>query len=317
MGLRGGFRPVAMVEDVSALLERLQQAADDRQLAPSTKAAYLRTWMKVLAWSAAEGLDSPTLPQPKAVDYYEALTRQRSSSHHLQVKAALSFFYRVVNQTNPFRECLAPKFQGDRLEIDFIEAADLGKVLHALHESAHDYFGKLAAHLADALFFTASRYHEWATLPAEKLVFDEKGNVTAARLKTKGGKHRDMPLLPQLSESLRAWLAFLEGIRGVRLRRGSLAFAGCQLVFPGRDGTALSNQAFNRRLSTACRAAGVAVITAHGLRHSAANLLLNERGRNIRELQELLGHSSLATTARYTHIDRKRLQGVVDGLKLT
>jgi site-specific recombinase XerD len=60
----------------------------------------------------------------------------------------------------------------------------------------------------------------------------------------------------------------------------------------------------------------VPVITAHGLRHSAANLLLNERGRNIRELQELLGHRSLATTARYTHIDRERLRGVVADLNL-
>ena len=40
-------------------------------------------------------------------------------------------------------------------------------------------------------------------------------------------------------------------------------------------------------------------------------LLLNERGRNIRELQELLGHRSLSTTARYTHINRERLKSVV------
>jgi site-specific recombinase XerD len=77
-----------------------------------------------------------------------------------------------------------------------------------------------------------------------------------------------------------------------------------------------SNQAFNRHLAAACRASGVDVITAHGLRHSAANLLLNERGRNIRELQELLGHRSLATTARYTHIDRERLRRVVADLDL-
>ena len=306
-----------MVDDSATLLERLNAAADDRQLASSTRAAYLRTWLKLLAWSTAEGLDSPTLPEDTARSYYETLTHNRSSSHHLQVKAALSFFYRVVHKTNPFIECLAPKFKGDNAEIDFLEAADMAKVLKVLHESANDYYGRLAAHLADALFFTACRYHEWATLPLEKLIYDEKRNVATARLKTKGGKHRDMPMLPQLSESLRAWLIFLEGIRGVRLRRGSTAFAGCELVFPGRDGTALSNQAFNRRLATGCQAAGVSVITAHGLRHSAANLLLNERGRNIRELQELLGHSSLATTARYTHIDRKRLQGVVDGLKLS
>jgi hypothetical protein len=39
-----------------------------------------------------------------------------------------------------------------------------------LHESADDYFSHLVARLAEALFFTACRFHEWATLPAEKLV---------------------------------------------------------------------------------------------------------------------------------------------------
>jgi site-specific recombinase XerD len=45
-------------------------------------------------------------------------------------------------------------------------------------------------------------------------------------------------------------------------------------------------------------------------------LLLKERGRNIGELQELLGHRSLSTTARYTHINRERLKSVVADLAL-
>ena len=305
-----------MSEDSSALLERLLAAAEDKKLALPTVAAYKRTWTKLLAWCAAEGLDSPTLPREKAREYYEELTRKRSASHHLQVKAALSILYRLVDKPNPFADYSAPRFKADALEIHFLEARELGQVLVALRESASDYGGRLTLHLAEALFFTACRFHEWATLPIEKLVYDEKRNVTAARLKVKGNKHRDLPILPELSESIREWLDFLEGVRGVRLRRGGIEFAGSKLLFPGRNGAPFSNQAFNKRLSTACQSVGVAVITAHGLRHSAANLLLNERGRNIRELQELLGHSSLATTARYTHIDRKRLQGVVEGLKL-
>ena len=98
------------------------------------------------------------------------------------------------------------------------------------------------------------------------------------------------------------------------MRGGGIDFAGSRLVFPGRGGKAFANQAFNIRLSNACREAGVPLISAHCLRHTAATLLLNEREKNLREVQTLLGHKSLATTARYTHVDRQRLRNVVDDL---
>ena len=300
----------------ASLIERLLAAAGDRQLAGPTLAAYRRTWLRLIAWTTAEGIDPAALPREKARAYYEELTRGRSASHHLQVKAAVSFLYKVLDRASPFVDCLAPRFRPEALEIRFLEAGDLARVLLALRSEGTDYFGRLAAHLAEALFFTACRFHEWALLTTDRLVRNAAGEIMAARLRVKGGKHRDVPLMPRLAESLSEWAAFLEGLKGVRLRRGSIGFAGSELVFPGRDGSPPSNQAFNRRLGAACRAAGVSVITAHGLRHSAANLLLNERGRNIRELQELLGHRSLATTARYTHIDRERLRGVVADLTL-
>ncbi len=300
----------------ASLLERVQAAAAERRLAGPTLAAYRRTWMKLVAWTTAEGFDVGALPKEKVRAYYEELTSGRSPSHHLQVKAAASFLYKVLDKGNPFEECLAPRFRPEAVEISFLEASDLARVLLTMRELGRDYSGRLAAHLAEALFFTACRFHEWAQLTGERLVRNGAGEVTAVRLKVKGGKYRDLPLVPRLSVSLAEWGEFLEGLKGVRLRRGAIEFAGSELVFPGRDGGAFSNQAFNRRLAAACRASGVDIITAHGLRHSAANLLLNERGRNIRELQELLGHRSLATTARYTHIDRERLRGVVADLDL-
>jgi integrase len=87
--------------------------------------------------------------------------------------------------------------------------------------------------------------------------------IIAARLQIKGGSFRDLPLTTELSDSLEEWFAFLESVKGVRLRTGGIDFAGSTLVFPGRDGAPFSNKAFNARLKLACERARVPVISAH------------------------------------------------------
>ena len=65
-------------------------------------------------------------------------------------------------------------------------------------------------------------------------------------------------------------------------------FTGSQFVFAGYSDAPFSNRAFNLRLRVACKALGVGEITAHGLRHSAVTILLNDVGKDLREIQELL-----------------------------
>lgn len=159
-----------MAEPSSTLLERLSIAARERQLAAPTLAAYRRTWLKLVAWTTASGFDLASLPREEARGYYEDLTGNRSASHHLQVKASIAFLYKVLDKPNSFADCLAPRFRPDAHEIKFLEAADLAKVLLALRELGTDYFGRLAAHLAEALFFTACRFYEWVLLSTDRLV---------------------------------------------------------------------------------------------------------------------------------------------------
>jgi hypothetical protein len=87
----GDFPAFPMVEGSSALLERLLAAANERRLAPTTLAAYKRAWTQLFAHCALESLDPASLPREKAKELYQKLTRKRSASHHLQVKAAVSF----------------------------------------------------------------------------------------------------------------------------------------------------------------------------------------------------------------------------------
>lgn len=304
------------MESPELLLQRLHSAAEQRLLAQNTLTAYRRTWLKVIAWATADDTTLATLPTERARTFYEQATQGRSASHHLQCKAALALLYKVLGVPNPFAECLAPNFEIARTELRYHTASQLALLLAAMRKDCRTYFEHLAFYLAQALFFTGCRFHEWSQLTTERLVREPSGAVIAARMQVKGGSFRDLSIIAELSEALREWLAFLETIKGVRLRNGGVDFAASPLVFPGRDGAPASNQAFNARLRRACARAGVPIISAHPLRHTAATLLLNERGATLRDVQALLGHKSLATTARYTHVDRQRLRTVAENLSL-
>ena len=305
-----------MMAAAESLLAAVTSAAEQRQLSENTLIAYRRTWLKIISWASAEDTTLATLPTERARQFYECATRGRSASYHLQLKAALALLYKVLSVPNPFAECLAPKFQIEKTELRYHTASQLALLLAVMREDRRNYFDHLAFNLAQALFLTGCRFHEWAQLTTERLVRGPGGAVIATRMQVKGGAFRDLPVIPELSDALREWSCFLESVKGVRLRSGGMDFAASALVFPGRDGAPVSNQAFNARLRRACERAGVPVISAHPLRHTAATLLLNERGANLRDVQALLGHKSLATTARYTHVDRQRLRTVAENLSL-
>ncbi len=120
----------------------------------------------------------------------------------------------------------------------------------------------------------------------------------------KGDKDRYVPIPERLRPGLEAWI-------GDR-RQG--------LLFTSRSkGGQLSNRAVQRLFKGIARKGGIAgvdvarKITPHKMRHTYATKLL-ENGASIREVQELLGHESVATTEIYTHVVKSRLKGVVDRL---
>lgn len=120
----------------------------------------------------------------------------------------------------------------------------------------------------------------------------------------KGGKQRIVPLGVPAVDALRTYLG---AARPTFLPSGAVATTDA--VFLGVRGGRLGTRDARTVVERAARAAGVGHVTPHTLRHTAATHLL-DGGADVRQVQEVLGHSSLATTQRYTHLSRGRLREV-------
>jgi len=142
-----GKGSAAVSED--SLLERVTAAAEERQLSQNTLTAYRRTWLKVIAWAAAEGLALETLPSNRAGSPTRRRLAGRSASHHLQVKSAISLLYHVLGSTNQFAECPAPKFTPGKTELRY-HAASVADALVRLAEVVSESNNKEAGELLDA-----------------------------------------------------------------------------------------------------------------------------------------------------------------------
>jgi integrase/recombinase XerC len=154
--------------------------------------------------------------------------------------------------------------------------------------------------IVELLYATGIRVSELCGLDIDDVDTERR----LLRVLGKGNKQRTVPFGAPASSALTAWLS--EG-------RPALATAasGPALLLGARGGRLDPRQARTVVHQTVAAVDGAPDIGPHGLRHSAATHLL-EGGADLRIVQELLGHTTLATTQLYTHVTVARLRAVHD-----
>ncbi len=130
-----------------------------------------------------------------------------------------------------------------------------------------------------------------------------------ATIRGKGKKERLAFLGAVSLKALKTWL---QARQGVLAEKNGITGKKIEAVFLNKNATRLTSRSVGRLLEKYLAQAGLDPRTSpHTLRHSFATHLL-DRGADIRSVQELLGHSSLATTQIYTHVTTQRLKDSYD-----
>jgi integrase/recombinase XerC len=208
-----------------------------------------------------------------------------------------------VLELNPARQVRNPRSE-QRLP-RFLSESDVDALLGFEDDSAAGHRDRA---LLETLYATGLRASEIVGLNRDDL----RGDSTL-RVVGKGSKERIVPFGQRARTALDVWLGVREDwLTGNAPRRRELEPAARDdarvALFLSAAGARLRTDALRRILDRRLRESPVAHrVTPHALRHSFATHLLNS-GADLRAIQELLGHASLATTQRYTHLSTRRLQ---------
>jgi len=291
-----------------ALIDRfLAHLADERGFSPHTLRAYRHDLERFVEFLARDYLGQPAAGiGPKAVDraavrsFLAALARQglgaRGQGRALAaVRSCLRFAcQRGELPANPARSVRAPK------RIQTLPRHLRPGEVEQLIEAAAQRPGPLGSRdraLLELLYATGLRVAELVALSWR----DVDLSARVLRVVGKGSKERMVPFGRAAAAALRSWLGEWE-----ELHRP----AADEAVFLNARGGRLSDRSVRRVLDAAVEQGALAAgVHPHTLRHTFATHLL-ENGADLRAIQELLGHSSIATTQRYTQVEVERLLSV-------
>jgi integrase/recombinase XerD len=287
----------------------LRQLAIERGLAKNTVSAYRRDLKVYLVFlEQSQTASFADVSEQTVANYAQSLVQVRglASSSVARMLAAVRGLHKYLLSENQVTQDVAasvkPPKSSRRLP-KAISVAEVERLLDAAGPAAEsaDSISSIRVRdraLLELLYATGARVSEVVNLDLDDLV-----DPTLVRLFGKGAKERIVPVGGFAQRALQAYL--------VRIRPALASLGkGTPALFLNQRGGRLSRQSAWQIISDAASAAELqGEISPHTLRHSFATHLL-EGGADVRVVQELLGHSSVATTQIYTLVTVDRLREI-------
>ncbi len=291
-----------MADPIDRFLDYLRH---ERGASPHTLRGYARDLLDFAEFVGANpsgrapGLD-PAKVDAISIRGFLAHLRERGASKATAARklaAVRSFFKYLVRSrliaASPAEGIRTPK--QDRRLPRFLDESEVERLMRAPAED-RDAFPRRDRALLETLYSTGLRVSELVALDIDDI--DLRGGFVRAR--GKGRKERLVPIGSMARAALEAYLT----TERIALTGGRPTEA----CFVNRDGTRLSARSVRRTLHRYIARVGLPARTSpHTLRHTFATHLL-DRGADLRSVQELLGHESLATTQIYTHVTAERMR---------
>lgn len=273
----------------------------EKSLSKNTLDAYLTDLDKLLSFLILEGIEIEDVTlndlQRFAAGLHDIGIHARSQARILS--GIKSFFHFLIMadyiEADPSELLEGPKIGFKLPEVLTVEEIDA--IISAVDLSKNE--GQRNRAILETLYSCGLRVSELTNLKLSELYFDE-GFI---KVEGKGSKQRLVPVSPRAIKEIK--LYFIDRNR-VNIKKDYEDY-----VFLSRRGTSLSRIMIFHLIKELAEKAGITKnISPHTFRHSFATHLL-EGGANLRAIQCMLGHESIATTEIYTHIDRNMLRSEI------
>lgn len=286
------------IVDVSE--EFLRSAAAERDLSPHTLAAYRSDLRSFSEWAARSRCRSIEVIDRKLLRRYVAFLAERRYARRSIARKASALrsmlawaVTRGLLSVSPAVDLLAPKLDHPLPKV--LKAADAARLCEL--PPTDDPIGLRDRAILELLYGSGLRVAELCSLDVDDVDLTH-GTV---QVTGKGRKQRRVPVGDPAKTAL---LAYIKDARKALKMEG-------HALFINRRGKRLGPRSVRTMISKYLASEGESHVSPHTLRHSFATHLL-DGGADLRAVQELLGHESLATTQIYTHVSTERLRAVYE-----